>query len=263
MQERWILLLLLSDACPLQAQAHGKKPASLRKHEEKKGHPSTLPCTSEKPAPHLFSVSATSQGLLVSLSLYKGITPPEYLCGSPAEAVQPAAPETSSPFPHSPAPHCPLAPCSPSFFPLVRGHGRKALRLLQAQQHFSCTAGTRRDPLSGCGQEIPGVKLALLSSHWQCWWDGTGMLTFTLILRVFSALPDCSKGVKHEGLLHCLFIKLPVELWLLGTDEPHQSHSPYSLYSIVTWQQGEYIINISLQSWDYFSLEQSIVARVV
>lgn len=50
------LLLLLSDTCPLQRHVHGEKPTSLRKQEDKKGHPNPFPCTSEKPLPHLSSV---------------------------------------------------------------------------------------------------------------------------------------------------------------------------------------------------------------
>lgn len=60
------------------------------------------------------------------------------------------------------------------------------------------------------------------------------MLTFTPALRIFSTLSDCFDGVVHEDLLHCLFIKLPIELRLLGTDEPHQSHSASSPYLAVT-----------------------------
>lgn len=114
------LLLLLSGTCPLQRQVHGEKPTSLGKQEEKKGHPSPFPCTSEKPHPHLFSVSATSQSLLISLLMDKRITPPEHLCGSPAEPVQSVAPGMSLPSPCSFAPQCPLAPCSPNFLPPLR-----------------------------------------------------------------------------------------------------------------------------------------------
>lgn len=72
-------------------------------------------------------------------------------------------------------------------------------------------------------------------------WDGMGLLTFTPALRVFFTLSKCSEGVIHQGLLHCVFIKLPIELWLLGTHEPHQSCSSSSPSLSVAWQQGEHI----------------------
>lgn len=49
----------------------------------------------------------------------------------------------------------------------------------------------------------------------------------------------------------------------LDSDEAQQPHSASSPYVAVTWQQGEHTMNPSLQSWDYFSLEQFIVAKIV
>lgn len=77
---------------------------------------------------------------------------------------------------------------------------------------LSCTTEAHQDPLLGTEHEVPGPEPAV------------GMLMrWHKVADFYASFKGLFHPVKmlwrvvHQSLFHCVFIKLPIELWLLGT----------------------------------------------